>query len=445
MRVFPPLVQAANLALRSIFDDGRPADRAVESVLKTHRKLGSRDRRFVAEVVYECVRWSRRWAEVARRAGLDANGDAGEGARTGAGTGPGADVGATDVRSARSGAALGSKSGDGRSGDGLRAELIVYGALQGWENFAGLNDADVERIRTANQEVDSAPRAIRESIPDDVDQIGARELAAAWDGELSALNIPAPVDLRVNRHRATRDEVRSRLAKEGVATEIVDGCPDALTLPERKNVFITAAFKEGLFEVQDRSSQRVAPFMKLEGATRVVDACAGAGGKTLHIASLMNSRGRIISMDITDWKLRELEERARRGRFSNIETRLIESTKVIKRLEESADRVLLDVPCSGLGVLRRNPGSKLRLNAGEIERLHGLQAEILESYSRMVKPGGYLVYATCSILPSENRGQVDRFLSTPAGAQFRLEEDWSALPSHQNGDGFYAARILRTP
>lgn len=402
MKVFPPLLQAAQGALEKIFAEGRPADRAVEGVLKTHRKFGGRDRRFVAETVYECVRWSRRLAAIARLA---------------------------EVRR-----------------EGWRDELLVYGALEGWEDFADLTADETARVRAAGDEVArTAPRAVRESIPDDVDALAAAELGDAWDAELEALNAPAPVDLRVNRNRATLKELRARLNDEGVETDPVDGFPDALTLRQRKNVFITPSFREGLFEVQDRSSQRVAPFMKLEGAARIIDACAGAGGKTLHIASLMGNRGKIVAMDVTEWKLKELEERVRRGRFSNIETRLIDSTKVVKRQEESADRVLLDVPCSGLGVLRRNPGSKLRLDRAEIERLWGLQAEILGSYSRMVKPGGFLIYATCSILPSENRGQVDRFLASEAGAAFTFEEDWSALPSRGNGDGFYVARLLKSP
>ncbi|MBX3019055.1 MAG: methyltransferase domain-containing protein [Bdellovibrionaceae bacterium] len=399
MRIFPPLVQAAQLALNKIFIEGRPADRAVEGILKNNRKLGSRDRRFVAETVYECVRWSRRLQAIA----MDA-----------------------DVHR-----------------EGWSDELLIYGILEEWEDFADLDEEDYERVAEAAQEVVNAPRAVRESIPDDIDEIGAIELGDAWDKELEALNETAPVDLRLNRNRATLKELRSRLNDEGIETDPVDGYPDALTLRERKNVFITNAYKEGLFEVQDRSSQMVAPFMKLEGASRVIDACAGAGGKTLHIASLMENRGRIISMDITDWKLKELDLRARRGKFSTIETRLIDTTKVIKRQEASADRVLLDVPCTGLGVLRRNPGSKLRLNRAEVERLWGLQAEILGSYSRMVKPGGYLIYATCSILPSENRGQVDKFLASPAGASFEFEEDWSQLPSRGNGDGFYVSRMKR--
>lgn len=398
MKIFPPLVQAVQTALQKILLEGRVADRALEGLFKSQRKLGSRDRKFVAESVYECVRWTRRLKATAEHAGVHR--------------------------------------------PQYCDELLVYGFEQGWNDWAGLSTEEIQKLKTAATAQAQWPRAVRESINDEIDAAAASELGAAWDQELHALNEQAPVDLRVNRHRIALGELRRKLQDEGIATEELAGFADALTLRERKNVFSIPIFKEGFFEVQDRSSQRVAPFAKPEGAARIIDACAGAGGKTLHLASLMKNRGKIISLDIFDWKLKELEVRARRGRFSNIETRLIDSAKVIKRLDQSADRVLLDVPCSGLGVIRRNPDAKMRLEAAELERLRILQAEILGSYSRMVKVGGYLVYATCSVLPSENLRQVENFLQSQ-GAHWDLEEHWSALPSERNGDGFFAARLKR--
>jgi 16S rRNA (cytosine967-C5)-methyltransferase len=397
VKVFAPLVQAAQLSLEKIFVEGRPTDRALEGVFKYHRKLGSRDRRFIAEAVYECARWSRRLGAAAAAAGIHR--------------------------------------------EGIRDELLVFGALKDWE-FAELSVADRAQLVAAYDALKTAPRAIRESLPDDIDALGARELGARWDKELAALNTQAPVDLRVNLKLTNLKDLGLRLADEDIQTLAVPGFPDALTLQERKNVSTTKTFQDGFFEVQDRSSQKVAPFLKAEGLAFVIDACAGAGGKSLHLASLMQGRGKILSLDISDWKLKELAVRAQRGKFANIETRLIDSPAVIQKLENSADRVLLDVPCSGLGVLRRNPGSKLRLDLAEIEKLRSLQQEILGSYSRMVKTGGYLVYATCSLLPSENLAQVEKFLQN-SGGDWDLEEHWSALPSAQNGDGFFAARLVR--
>jgi 16S rRNA (cytosine967-C5)-methyltransferase len=158
----------------------------------------------------------------------------------------------------------------------------------------------------------------------------------------------------------------------------------------------------------------------------------------------MKNKGRIIAMDIHEWKLKELRKRAGRSGADIIEARLIEDTKAIKRLAGDADRVLLDVPCSGLGVLRRNPDAKWKLSPAEIDRLQKLQAEILLSHSRMVKPGGKLVYATCSILPGENQNQVAAFLAAQPPGLWTLEEEITLHPSAQTGDGFYAARLVRT-
>jgi 16S rRNA (cytosine967-C5)-methyltransferase len=285
--------------------------------------------------------------------------------------------------------------------------------------------------------------AIAASVPDWLYELGATELGEKWPSVLKELNHAAPVDLRTNTLRITRDELRERLTQEGIETDAVAGLPDALRLRERKNVFITQAFKDGLFEMQDAASQRIAPFAQVTPGQRVVDACAGAGGKTLHLAALMQNKGRIIAMDIHQWKLDELRKRARRGGVGNFEARLIEDSRTIKRLARSADRVLLDVPCSGLGALRRNPDSKWKLTPAEIERLRALQAELLRSHSRMVKPGGKLTYATCSILPTENEQQVRSFLKE-FGDEWTLEEELRLLPGKNDGDGFYAARMTRS-
>jgi 16S rRNA (cytosine967-C5)-methyltransferase len=202
------------------------------------------------------------------------------------------------------------------------------------------------------------------------------------------------------------------------------------------------AFKEGLFEVQDASSQRVASFMYVEPGMRVIDACAGGGGKTLHIAALMQNKGRILALDVHDWKLNELRKRAGRAGVDIAETRVIESSKTLKRLANHADRLLLDVPCSGLGVLRRNPDAKWKLSEIEIDRLIIEQQDILTRYSAMVKPGGKLVYATCSILPSENEQQIERFLATH-GETWTLEEELKINPATTRHDGFYAARLVK--
>ena len=228
-----------------------------------------------------------------------------------------------------------------------------------------------------------------------------------------------------------------------IETEFHNDYPDALILTERANVFLTDAFKDGFFEVQDASSQLVAYFLDVKPGMRVVDTCAGAGGKTLHLASLMENKGQLIAMDLYESKLKQLKIRAKRNGAFNIEPRVIESTKTIKKLHEKADRVLIDAPCSGLGVLKRNPDSKWKLQPEFIENIKKIQAEVLENYSKIVKPGGKLVYATCSVLPSENQEQIKRFLTTEIGKEFTFVQDKKVLAHESGFDGFYMALLER--
>jgi 16S rRNA (cytosine967-C5)-methyltransferase len=174
---------------------------------------------------------------------------------------------------------------------------------------------------------------------------------------------------------------------------------------------------------------------------RVIDACAGNGGKTLHLAALMQNKGRIIALDTDAKKLEQLRLRARRAGVSIIETRQIESSKTVKRLAQSADRVLLDVPCSGLGVLRRNPDTRWRLSPEHLNNIYGVQRDILERYGKLCKPDGKMVYATCSILPSENQQQVDSYINK-VGEKYTLEASRSILPQDEGFDGFYMARLI---
>jgi 16S rRNA (cytosine967-C5)-methyltransferase len=283
---------------------------------------------------------------------------------------------------------------------------------------------------------------IRLSIPDWLDARCAKELGDAWPAIRETLNHPAEVYLRTNTLKTDRRSLKERLGQDGFITEALKPIPTALVMQQRYNVFAMAAFKEGLFEVQDASSQLVAPFVQPEPGMKVIDACAGAGGKTLHLGALMQNKGRILALDVHDWKLKELRKRCGRAGVDVVETRLIDGSKSIKRLANYADRVLLDVPCSGLGVLRRNPDAKWKLSEVEIDRLIIEQQDILTRYSTMVKPGGKLVYATCSILPSENELQVQKFLATH-GEEWTLEEEMKINPAESGHDGFYGARLVR--
>jgi 16S rRNA (cytosine967-C5)-methyltransferase len=327
--------------------------------------------------------------------------------------------------------------------DNLWRMFAVWATLKGiklpdWKYF---EETPTRKIKGRFDEL-SKIRKYKESIPDWLDALGEKELGKTiWTKEIAALNEQADVILRVNTIKTTKEKLQGELFDLDIETEFLKDYPNALKLKERANVFQTDAFKNGLFEVQDASSQLVAEFLNVEPGMRIVDACAGAGGKALHIASLMENKGQVIALDIYKNKLDELKRRAKRNGAFNIETRVIESTKVVKKLYDKADRVLIDAPCSGLGVLRRNPDAKWKLEPEFIENIKKTQQEILQQYSRMVKAGGQLVYATCSILPSENRVQVDNFLTSDSGKDFTFIKERNIL-AHQSGyDGFYMARL----
>lgn len=411
------LVQGIVDCLHSIFFDQKHADKVIESTLKKHRKWGSRDRRLVAETIYEVVRW-RRWYEHILM----------------------------QVKPASVSAAT--KEDANEYLWGLWA-VHCYIKKIDWPVWYEEASFFKEKINKWNLNKSTKPmsRAIQESIPDWMDQMGAQALPN-WDSILKSLNFPSTVDLRANALKSESQNLQKLLQADGIdvypikdpATKSV--LPNAFTLSERKNVFASEAFKKGLFEVQDRASQLVAPFLKAEPGMRVADTCAGSGGKSLHLAALMKNKGKIIALDIHDWKLQELKKRAARDGVDIIETRCIDSAKVIKRLEGSFDRVLMDVPCSGMGVLRRNPDSKWKLSEPEIQRLIQTQSDLLNQYSKLVKNEGLIVYSTCSILPSENEQQIEKFLADHP--EFELQEQLRVNPDEGRGDGFFMARMKKT-
>ena len=402
MRLHRNLVFTTIDSLMAIFNEGEYADKVVARALKKDKRWGSHDRKFVAETIYEIVRWKRLYVEIA------------------------------EVK-------------EPFDRDKIWRIFAVWAVLRGytlpdWKYF---EETPVRRIKGKFDEL-TKTRKFKESIPDWMDELGVKELGEEiWTKELAAQNEQAKVILRVNRLKTTKEKLRAMLMDLNIETEFHNDYPDALILTERANVFLTDAFKDGLFEVQDASSQLVAYFLDVKPGMRVVDTCAGAGGKTLHLASLMENKGQLIAMDLYESKLKQLKIRAKRNGAFNIEPRVIESTKTIKKLHEKADRVLIDAPCSGLGVLKRNPDSKWKLQPEFIENIKKIQAEVLENYSKIVKPGGKLVYATCSVLPSENQEQIKHFLSTEIGKEFTFVKDQKVLASESGFDGFYMALLER--
>lgn len=395
MKLYINITRAVIQALEMIFEGNKYADKVIEKVLKQNPKWGARDRRFIAETTYDIVRWQRLLQNI------------------------------TECEPNDHWKMLG--------GWCVLHEI----PLPAWTEFSGLSEKKIfERLEKMN-----SIRRFRESIPDWLDTLGEQQLGERWDEELHALNDEARVVLRANTLKISTGDLQQYLEETKIETDALQEFPHALVLKQRQNVFRHPAFKEGLFEVQDAASQLIAPFMRVEPGMRVIDACAGAGGKTLHIAALMKNKGRIIAMDVEQWKLEELQKRARRAGVSNLETRIIESSKTIKRLENSADRLLLDVPCSGLGVLKRNPDAKWKLSPEFIENVKELQQHIIQDYGNMLKSGGLMVYSTCSILPAENENQIKNYLSKN-DAKFELMEERYSWPS-EGFDGFYMALLRK--
>jgi len=400
MRLHRNLTFAVIDSIRDIFNEGVYADKAVEKALKRDKRWGARDRKFVAETIYEIVRWNRLYAEIA------------------------------EVKTPY-------------KRDDIWRIFSVWCILRGiaLPDWNQIGDVPVRRIKGRFDEL-SKIRKYRESVPDWMDELGVSELGdALWSKEIAAQNQQADVILRTNTLNISKEMLQKKLRTENVITELIPNHPDALRLTERANVFKTEAFHNGFFEVQDASSQLVAAFLEVAPGMKVVDTCAGAGGKTLHLASLMENKGQIIAMDIYESKLKKLKVRARRNKAHNIDMRVIDSTKPIKKLYNKADRVLIDAPCSGLGVIRRNPDSKWKLQPEFIENIKKVQQEVLQSYSKMVKPGGKMVYATCSILPSENRKQVDKFLTSESGKEFTFVNEKNVFAHISGFDGFYMALL----
>lgn len=399
MKIHANLVSAISVGLKEIFSNGQQADQVVEKLFSANKKWGGRDRKFVAENIYHIARYRRLYEFC---------------------TG----VQPTD---------------DGYAIKLLVAKLVTHNQAEPDEllQTAGLRKLDIQ----TKYEESKGMRRIEESIPDWLDDLALQEIGDNWGNEIKALNQQASFSVRVNTLKTNKDTVVTLFNNEGIDCTFVDDAPDAVVTTVRKNVKNNIGYRNGFFEVQDVSSQLVAPMLDVKSGMIVVDACAGGGGKALHAATLMRNNGKIIAMDINEHKLGNLEARARRAGISIIETRKATESNVTD-LYNKADRLLLDVPCSGLGVLRRKPDAKWHLSPLFLEEIKHTQAKILQNYSNMLRIGGVMVYSTCSILPSENELQVEKFLEASNG-KFILLQDRKVSPYASGFDGFYMAKLQR--
>lgn len=381
----------------TFFEERKFADKVIERLLKKNRKWGSQDRAIVSEIFYNIIRWKKRLEFY-----LD-------------------------------------EPAKPKNTYGIILAYLIWSntKYKDFEEFKGLPIGKI--IKRTKYKIFPS-KAIEHSIPEWLEETLSKELGKNWEKEIIALNQQAPTVLRANRLKTNPRDLMDVLQEEGVDCFGLKNYPDAVQLEEKKNVFLSSVFKEGWFEVQDASSQKIAYALDVQPKMRVVDVCAGAGGKTLHLAALMENKGQIIAMDIHDWKLKELKRRAKRAGAHNVETRAITDSKVVKRLHGKADRLLIDAPCSGLGVLKRNPDSKWKIDQDFINRIKNEQAEILQNYAKILKSGGKMIYATCSILPSENQEQVQKFLKNNPDFEFVTDE--KVMPS-DGYDGFYLALIQK--
>ena len=409
------LLELATDLLHQVLQFQAPADRVVSDFFRQNRALGNRERQTLAETTYHVLRQRALYQHLAQ------------------------------------------------SGKGEMARRLVLLGWQGNEGFlrAAMSPQEQQWLDQVRQvDVGALPAKLRHNLPEWL----AEPLEAALGDQfwplVDSLNRPAPLDLRVNTFKARRDEVQAGLKAAGIDAEPTPHSPWGLRVDGKPALQKADPFTQGQVEVQDEGSQLLALLADAKRGEMVVDFCAGAGGKTLALGASMRNTGRLYAFDTSGHRLAALKPRLARSGLSNVYPIQIahERDDRIKRLAGKIDRVLVDAPCSGLGTLRRNPDMKWRQSPESVAELQAKQAAILESAARLLKPGGRLVYATCSLLDVENEGIAQAFSAAherdfavvPAaealqkahagGADDLVRGDYLRLWPHRHGtDGFFAA------
>jgi 16S rRNA (cytosine967-C5)-methyltransferase len=387
-------LQAAIDLLHAIHAGSAPADRATAAFFRSRRYIGAKDRREVLDRTYAVLR---------RRAALDWW-------IWKAGQTP------QDRDRARLIASLALL-------DGWTADRIA-GSFDGVDYHPDkLDEAERWIAKTvAGKAIESGeqPADVRGEYPDWIAPLLRRRFGERMDAEMRAAIVAASTDLRTNTIKATRDEAIAALKAEGIIAAPTQLSPVGLRVHGRPPLATLQCFKDGLIEVQDEGSQLVALLADARPGMRVADFCAGAGGKTLAMAAQMHNKGKIVACDVLEGRIDRAAVRFNRAGVHNVERKALSSERDqwVKRHAGTFDRVLVDAPCSGTGTWRRNPDAKWRLTPEDVAELEQVQRNILDSAWRLVKPGGRLIYATCSLLAEENEAQVEAFLA--AHADFRL-------------------------
>ncbi len=430
------VTQACLEAYGAIRHEGRLADRALEYTLRPKRHLYSNERRAVAERVYALVR---------RQRTVDALLE-----RTGPAFGRMSSTAQDRLRIASS-----------RVLDAEDAAAVARGMGLSADEAGALGTLVVAR-RSLLKLPDDERFAVEASFPDALASAWRAEYGEASQHAAEAVNTRAPLTVRANTLKTDRDSLRLRLRTEGMEAKPTPLSALGLFLSGHQNAFSLPSFKEGLFEIQDEGSQLLGMLVDAP-PTCVVDACAGAGGKTLQLAAQMKNRGELFALDVDARRLDDLRQRARRAGVHNTRVRLIPpegpaAREALADLTGKADRVLVDAPCTGTGTLRRKPDARYRFGEQMLLDAVARQRALLEQFAPLVKPGGRLVYGTCSVLRAENEVVVEAFLA--AHAEFRLlppadrlgpelgaqvtRSDYFRLATHVHGtDGFFGALLLR--
>ncbi len=434
-------IQAAIEALDFARMESRPADRVLHDYFRDRRFIGGKDRRAITEMF---------WSAMRNRARLASDCAIAEGRN----------VTDAQVRA--------------ESGRRLMIALCVAEKVPNERDLAlftgeayapvALDKREVEWVTAMRQvKASDRPAWAWAETPEWLWPRFQEIYAGAEEAEIKAARSEASVDLRINTLKAERSSVALRLSAEGVATEPMRFSPWGLRCTERANVAATQAFQDGWVEVQDEAAQLAALLVGAKPGMSVIDFCAGAGGKTLALAAAMNNTGRLTACDISQSRLDRSAVRLRRAGAFNVTRRALsnESDKWVKRHKETYDRVMVDAPCSGSGTWRRNPDARWRTTPEDLLQLQGVQGRILASAARLVKPGGRLVYATCSLFTEENEVQVEAFLGSrddfallPVAAAW--PEDQGAVPAElaemqmlrltpgrHGTDGFFVAVMER--
>ena len=403
MKLYRNLANGIVEGVQEVLRNRRALRPTLRNILIRNRKWGSNDRKLVGKGIIEIIRWKRKFDV----------------------------IGKLNVKSKNY----------------YKNLLVVWSIYNDIEFEECLTFSELKKGNVCNNiSIANSKRALKNSIPDWLDSLGMKTYGKViWEKEIQALNRPAKLFLRTNTLKTNVKKLQAYLKENNkVNTNEVSNIPNALVVEENKILTHLDIYKKGWFEIQDLNSQKISIFTNPKPNMLIIDTCAGSGGKSLHLATIMRNKGRIIATDSSDRKRKQLEKRLKRNGISIVEYLNSKNKDLLKKYNNSANIVIIDAPCSGLGVLKRNPAAKWHMNPSRIRQLVGIQKKILQEYATLVKSGGNLIYATCTIFPNENQNQIKNFLKSKIGLEFNLEKQEVLLSQNTDGDGFYMAKLLKS-